>query len=141
MKKIYTINFHEYINCLLNKDFESIDWNISDLLMVLIDLKIIIITINKNYEPTRHFMSYAYDSYINSIKLNKNVDAVYHLSFWKNDSEYKHYKVYNITKMIKDNILNKDCINTFLETKDNITRNMMKEIILNELNKLNNGNN
>ena len=141
MKKDYIIEFYTYIDCLLNKEFKSICWSASDLLLLKIDSKLILITINENYEPIRHFLNLGYDNYISSLNSSKRIDKIRTLKMWNNDLDYKDYKVYNITNLIKDNILDKNCIDTFLETKDKIVRNMIKKIIINKLNNLNNGNN
>ena len=141
MKKDYIIDFNTYIDCILNKDFKSICWSTFDLLLLKIDSKLIPITINENYESIRHFLNLGYDNYISSIKLSKRIDETSTLKMWNNESDYKDYKVYNMTKMIKYNILNENYINIFLETKDNIVRDMIIEIIINKLNNLNNGNN
>ena len=114
MKKDYIIEFYTYIDCLLNKEFKSICWSASDLLLLKIDSKLILITINENYEPIRHFLNLGYDNYISSLNSSKRIDKIRTLKMWNNDLDYKDYKVYNITNLIKDNILDKNSKDTFL---------------------------
>lgn len=155
----YRIHITEITTTFFEDLYKSLEWNTSDTLLLICKMKETksdIIILNEKYHilPSklihngiiRLFLncknSYELE-YKHIIDNNISIERIEinSLLHWKGNIKYNNFYFYNLSLLEQEGLIKSDEINFYMSTTDPILRNMYLEIIINKLNKLNNGNN
>lgn len=155
----YRIHITEITITFFEDLYKGLEWDTSDILLLIYKMKGTksdIITLDEKYHilPSklihngiiRLFLNYknSYElEYKHIIDNNISIERIEidNLLHWKDNIGYNNFYFYNLSLLEQKGLIKSDEISFYMSTTDSTLRNMFLEIIINKLNKLNNGNN
>lgn len=156
----YRIYVNEIQETFFEDLFKGLEWDTSDILLlackregtesdiITLDGKYFIIPCKLIKDAIirlflNHGSSYNedYKCIINNSTFNREITNIKQLLIWKENIKKNNFYLYNLSLLEQNNLIKSDEINFYMSTTDSVLRKMFLEIIINKLNKLNDGNN